>query len=362
VTVQLRGNTWSARVRLIDEATGHTRLTRITLGHPPAVRTRAQAETALQNYLAATDPQRRRPGRQVLMGTECKRYLARQVPLMRPASQKQLTHLITAYLLPHLGHRQLLTITAEVLQAMILKEHQRGLARSTLENIRSCALMVLTQAALEGKNVPRITRKAVRLPKESKARREPSGATVAEFDALLTHAADDRCRALYGLMGLAGLRIAEALGVTRQDVDIAGRLLHVRQSVVLGHVQALKTDTSRQDLPLTPALVSLLRVHLTSPDIEPHASGLLFTDTDRRPLKADAVRVQWLHRDLKEAGIPQHGFHWLRHGLPRRLFAAGVSAPVVQRLMRHSSLEMTQRYTHTDAEDLRAAVNRHGAA
>ena len=62
-------------------------------------------------------------------------------------------------------------------------------------------------------------------------------------------------------------------------------------------------------------------------------------------------------------GIPERGWTKLTtfeadlHGLPRRLFAVGVGADVVMRLMRHSSLQMTQRYTHTDSLDLRRAAD-----
>lgn len=49
-------------------------------------------------------------------------------------------------------------------------------------------------------------------------------------------------------------------------------------------------------------------------------------------------------------------FHSLRHTYASRLVCSGVSLYTVQKLMRHSSLKMTERYSHLNVETLQAAV------
>jgi integrase len=49
-------------------------------------------------------------------------------------------------------------------------------------------------------------------------------------------------------------------------------------------------------------------------------------------------------------------FHTFRHTFASRLVQAGVDLYLVQRLMRHSSPAMTQRYAHLRSADLRAAL------
>jgi Phage integrase family len=67
--------------------------------------------------------------------------------------------------------------------------------------------------------------------------------------------------------------------------------------------------------------------------------------------------------DLKAAGIPYRDagglvfdFHSLRCELATLADAAGVSPRVVQKMMRHSKLEMTGRYTRPRAVDLENAA------
>ena len=74
--------------------------------------------------------------------------------------------------------------------------------------------------------------------------------------------------------------------------------------------------------------------------------------------------AKMLRRDLNAAGIPYRDagglvfdFHSLRCELATLADAAGVSPRVVQRLMRHSSLELTNRYTRPRACDIDAAAS-----
>ena len=49
-------------------------------------------------------------------------------------------------------------------------------------------------------------------------------------------------------------------------------------------------------------------------------------------------------------------FHSLRHTYASRLVLSGVNLYTVQKLMRHSNLKMTERYSHLNEETLQAAV------
>ena len=70
-----------------------------------------------------------------------------------------------------------------------------------------------------------------------------------------------------------------------------------------------------------------------------------------------------LRRDLEAAGIPYRDasglvfdFHSLRCEMATLADAAGVSPRVVQKMMRHSTLELTGRYTRPRAVDIEAAA------
>jgi integrase len=60
-----------------------------------------------------------------------------------------------------------------------------------------------------------------------------------------------------------------------------------------------------------------------------------------------------------QIGCPQFTrAHALRHLFSSRAQAVGVSPLLVQKMLGHTTLEMTRRYTHADLDDLRKALQR----
>src|SRR5262249_17020635 len=105
-------------------------------------------------------------------------------------------------------------------------------------------------------------------------------------------------------------------------------------------------------LPLPNDLVGDLRVY-----VETVGDGELIF---RLPVEKGA---KMLRVDLGAAGIPYKtesgqlfDFHSLRCGVATVADGGGVSPRVVQRMMRHSSLELTGRYTRPRAVDIEAAA------
>src|SRR5262249_1296130 len=83
------------------------------------------------------------------------------------------------------------------------------------------------------------------------------------------------------------------------------------------------------------------------------------------PLPPFTVGAQMLRVDLKAAGIPYQDasgrffdFHSLRCEWANLDDQASVSPSVVQKMMRHSTLELTGRYTRPRAVDIEAAASR----
>jgi site-specific recombinase XerD len=52
--------------------------------------------------------------------------------------------------------------------------------------------------------------------------------------------------------------------------------------------------------------------------------------------------------------------HDLRHSFASEAVRQGISLPVISKLLGHSNLEMTMRYTHLSTEDIEAAAERIG--
>jgi hypothetical protein len=68
------------------------------------------------------------------------------------------------------------------------------------------------------------------------------------------------------------------------------------------------------------------------------------------------IKVAWAFT-IRRSKVKNFRFHDLRHTFASRLVQSGVQIQVVQELLGHATLEMTQRYAHLAPGDLRRAVD-----
>lgn len=351
-SVELRGDHWFLRIRATGN--GATSRRRIPLGHATEIRSEVAARRVADAWLARRHPEQLSTGDQVLAGDYFERFLRLHVALLRKSSQKHHRAVIREHLMPRWASTPLHAIGTAELQALIADLTAQGLARATILAVRTKILHILSHARLNGFDAQVIAAKLVRVPKQDVAERERRNISPDELERILT-ASEHPWRALWAVMGYLGLRVSEALALTWRHLDIESvePLASIRQSTSDGEIFPLKTKTSRADLPIPDELVAILADYKAV--WQPNAAGLLFATRSGAPQRAEDVRREQLLPLLKRLQLPHAGFHAFRHGLPRRLFEAGNSASVVQQLMRHGSLQMTERYTHTKASDLRAA-------
>jgi len=154
---------------------------------------------------------------------------------------------------------------------------------------------------------------------------------------------DAASRPLFEFLAYTGLRIGEALGLRWCDVDFEAAVLHVRQQLSRQRTpKHLKTDASRREVVLAPAVTRLLRERrLASP--YKGADQLVFCKVngeggdDRDAGKAFRAAV-------KAAGLQGQGrlsLHSLRHSLASLLIAKRLNPVFVSRQPWHSSPAIT---------------------
>ncbi len=152
-----------------------------------------------------------------------------------------------------------------------------------------------------------------------------------------------------------GLRISEILGLRWEDVDFMQRTLTIQRSVVGKYEGETKTLASADVLPLHEMLVQELQGWKLR---EQSVNGWLFGNIDTgHPYHADSLRVKHLEPAGRAAGIPKLGWHAFRHTYRARLGNSGVAPEVQQKLMRHSSIEMTMRYGQNAMLELTRPAN-----
>lgn len=145
---------------------------------------------------------------------------------------------------------------------------------------------------------------------------------------------DHRDRAILLLLYWTGLRVSELIGLRRDDVDVARRLVTVR---------AGKGGDGRI-VPCAPELGSTLLAYLVA--LPAVADPALLWSNDgaggvRGPLSIEGVR-QMLRRRCKAAGIRYMRPHLWRHGFAMLLLNNGMELSALSRAMGHSSPETTR--------------------
>jgi site-specific recombinase XerD len=154
-----------------------------------------------------------------------------------------------------------------------------------------------------------------------------------------------RDRAIVLLMWAEGLRAAEVLNLTINDIDATGKSLRIQGK---GRKQRI--------MPLADAVASTLRLYA---QVERPATGSLAVfivlKGPRRgaPLSMDGLRrIFRYHRGT--SGVTQANPHRFRHSFGTNMTRCRVPLLVLARMMGHSSPHTTMRYVEIEDAELRA--------
>jgi site-specific recombinase XerD len=154
-----------------------------------------------------------------------------------------------------------------------------------------------------------------------------------------------RDRSMMLLMWAVGLRAAEVLNLTVNDIDDAGHGLRI-----LG-----KGDKERV-MPLADAVANTLRLYaqLERPTTEAPAMFVVLKGPRRgQPLSAEGLRMIFRYHRRK-SGIKQANPHRFRHSFGANMTRCRVPLLVLARMMGHSSPHTTMRYVEIEDPELRA--------
>lgn len=171
---------------------------------------------------------------------------------------------------------------------------------------------------------------------------------TAEEASRLVEAADPEWRCIILVAFRTGLRIGELLALQWKDVDLKGGRINVRRSAYRGKLGPPKTRSSIREVPLGEDAVEVLKRHR-------HLRAFVFSKSDGSMFKDSETRRP-LERACRRAGLPEVGWHVLRHSFASQLVMAGATLKAVSELLGHTTIQMTMRYAHLSPEARREAV------
>jgi len=213
---------------------------------------------------------------------------------------------------------------------LLTKRHLRpGTCNRKLASIRFFFVEVLRRADF-----------ALRVP-SPRSRQLPEPLSRAEVTRLLQAAQSRKERALMMTTYSAGLRVSELVNLRIADILSERQLLRVRQG---------KGSKERYTL-LSKRLLEELRTYWRAE--HPRRGPWLFPGQKvERPMSIGTAQRVFYELKARADIRHGHGIHSLRHSFATHLLEAGVSLPVIQRLLGHVRLATTACYLHVTVKHL----------
>ena len=259
-----------------------------------------------------------------------------------------------------LANLPLKSITTVVIQKWVadaVKESQSPYRRNMALKLLSSILDYAVDMSLIPRNTARgSSGKIINLSsKKSLTKRPTSALTPNELVRLSENCAEYKSLVL--ILGLCGLRWAEAIGLQVRDIDFQQNLLTIRRTLseVNGSFHESTTKTSKTRVIPFPEILSS---YLQAWCLNKSSSELVFTNSFGKPISISNFRNRIYNPALKKSDIPPVTIHDLRHTTASIAISAGASVMGVGTLLGHASTKMTlDTYTHLFPEDLKKVSN-----
>ena len=247
------------------------------------------------------------------------------------------------------GRTPLAAITAQDVKRYAAECVEKGLARNTVR-LRIAPVKALLATAHEEGLIRANPAAGLRLGRTVAAApvKETRALSKEEVVRMLAEV-PERYRVLFELLAQTGLRISEALALTKADIDFGRRRLRVERRLAHGELDAPKTRYGLRQVPLSPGLARQLWTRLATAEND----ALVFATPTGRPL--DRSKLYAVARAAAtRAGIEWPvGLHTLRHTCATIMFRRGVPKEAIRRLLGHHSWDFTAgTYLHLDDDDL----------
>ena len=266
------------------------------------------------------------------------------------------------HICPFLGAKKLSDLNAPAVNAFADKLRDEGRSPEMIRRVIQSLGAIFREARRRGlSSIDPTAGLDLHLPDRDDPR--PVAPTKPELQAIIA-AAPDQWRAFVLVAIFCGLRASELRGLKWVDVDFEGRQININQRADIFHkVGKLKSKSAYRSIPCPPIVLNALREwKLRCPRGE---LGLVFPNGKGGVEALSNIRYRGFAPLQVAAGVvaadgtAKYGMHALRHACASLWIEQGMNPKRIQKLMGHSSIQMTfDRYGHwfTDGDaDQRAA-------
>lgn len=154
--------------------------------------------------------------------------------------------------------------------------------------------------------------------------------------------ADWRTWAIVNWVLATGNRASTICEVQIDDINFA------RREIILRHTKNKKA----QIIPLSSSLETVIREYIRIWRREATLGSWLFPNVGEEQLTTNALRLSFT-RYCKNRGVQKHNIHGLRHNFAKGWVQNNGNMFALQKILGHSSLDMTRKYVKLFSEDLK---------
>ncbi len=323
-------------------------------------KTKAEMEAAKQDLIARYASGNGVDAGSITFGAYAQRWYKIHFEEVRPSSAHHYQSMLNKHILPKFGSRFIRTIVKSELDELIgtlTSASSKALCKSVLNMIFDLAdedgLLVRNPAA------------KIKPPKGASKPEHPRRAlTPAEKECVLHLMEVSPYRLGYAIYYYLGIRHAEGMALTWDDIDWAHGIASIHQAVTEDRnfkrviEDHGKTDAAIRYIPIAPPLMEMLRANRGIGRILPMTDGGMrrMWAVLRRDVAAYA-KDHGLEIELREDGTSVLTAHYFRHNFASLLFSAGTDLMRMKEWLGHKDIQVTLKiYTHLQEEERRLGV------
>jgi integrase len=332
-------------------------------------KTRASVRQLAEDILEPLNKKAVSPLTVTTLGDFCERvYLPFVKEHKRPSTLRGYKQMWNDYVKSRCGAswlREVKTCNVQSWLEEIAKQH--GLSKTTLCHIKHFLSGIFRYAAqqdyFDSSRANPV--KLAAIPASAPNGSEGSAYSLEEIS-LMLRVLPDQAATVVATAAYTGLRLGELRGLEWEaytpatDEDSLG-LLYVRRSIWRNSIGEPKTKKSKAPVPVIPQLAKRLAAHRKA--CGKPIVGPIFANTRGKPLALDWLYQTQMKDVLRHAGVNWTGWHAFRRGLASNLNRLGVDDSIIQSILRHSTVSVTQNhYIKTAQPDAIAAMQQLSAA
>ncbi|HEV2417038.1 MAG TPA: tyrosine-type recombinase/integrase [Terriglobia bacterium] len=348
-----RGNAWTLEYREdVEQPDGTVKRARrkAILGYVHQLPTEKLARRAAAKILAKINAASYQPHRPIRFNEFSERWKMSMLSEMKPSSRTSAQSVLRMHLQPKFGDLYLWEITPERVQSFIADLRDKvseKTAWNVVMTMRSVWRTALDWQYTDERIFDHVRMRSVSPPDDVRC------FSLEETQRIIS-ASPEPYRTFYWLAAETGMRAGELCALRWQDVDPRAGIVTVKRSVWRGKFTDTKSRRARR-FAISQQIIERLEEMRS---IRKPLTDLIFQSSRGTPWDSNMLVKRKLQPLLERLGIQRAGMHAFRHfngSEMSRLLAPGAGA---RDRLGHSSLVVTNRYTHSVSADDHAIAGR----